>query len=176
MKLFLKYTSAKVVKIILFASIFLSFNLKHPFYLSLTELKYDVKTKVLQASIKLFTNDLEEALKKIYKKPVDLINGKDKEEINKILIEYLKKHFLLKAANKIQLFNYVGFEIEAEAVWIYIEYKNCPLPKKLEVENTLLFDFIPAQTNIINCELNTVKKNYKVTNPEKLINFNFDEK
>ncbi len=151
--------------------IFFSFTIKHPFYLSVTDLKYDAKTKTLQTSVKLFTNDLEEALKKIYKRPVDLINGTDKEGINKLLLDYVQKHLSVKIGGKVQKFDFVGFEREEEAVWIYLECKNCPAPKKVEIENTLLYDYIRGQISIVNFEVNGLKKSSKATNPEKKIFF-----
>jgi hypothetical protein len=173
MKANLNIKYVKVLKVFLFASIFISFNLKHPFYLSVTELKYDSKTKSLQGSVKLFTNDFEEALKKIYNHPVDLINGKDKDAIGKLLTDYLQKHLIIKVAGNEQTFSFIGYEIEEEVIWMHVEYKNCPAPKKLVVLNTLLYDFIKTQTNIVNCDYNSSKKSFKVTCPEKAIRFDF---
>jgi len=173
LKNILNIPNIKFVKVLLLAFVFLSFTSKHPFYLSVTDMKYNAKEKSLQTSVKLFTNDLEEALKKIYKQPVDLINVKDKEAINKLLDDYIKKHLSVKVGGKPQKLNFVGFEHEEEAIWIYLEYQNCPLPKKIEIENTLLYDFIKTQINIVNIEVNGLKKSSKVTNPEKSLIFEF---
>ena len=162
-----------MAKVLLMALICISFTNKHPFYLSVTEMNYNAKEKSIQTSVKLFTNDLEDALKKIYKQPVDLINGKDKDAINKMLNEYIQKHLTLTMEEKLQKFDFVGFEHEEEAVWIYIEYKNCPKPKKVIIENTLLYDFISNQINIVNFDALSSKKNSKLTNPEKKIQFEF---
>ncbi len=169
----LNITGAKLAKLFLLAFIFLSFKNKHPFYLSVAELTYNAKSQTLQASVKLFTNDIEDALKKIYKQPVDLINGKDKEAINKLLLDYIQKRFLVKADGKTLTFNLIGFENEEEAVWVYLESKNLAAPKKLEVENTLLFDFLKSQINIVNCDVNGVTKSSKVINPKKSLFFEF---
>lgn len=155
------------------ALVFFSFSTKHPFYLSVTEMKYNPKEKTVETAVKLFTNDLEDALKKISNQKVDLINGKDKDALNKLLTEYVQKRLTLKLNDKIQTFNFVGFEKEEEATWVYVEYKNCPVPEKVTVDNTLLYDYIPTQINILNFELNGKKKSSKVTNPEKSFLFEF---
>ena len=44
---------------------FSSFNvLKHPFFMCVTDIKHNIKQHSLNISIKLFTNDIENALKK----------------------------------------------------------------------------------------------------------------
>ena len=136
-------------------------------------MKYSENEKSIQTSLKLFTNDLEDALKKISKQSVDLINGKDKEALNKLLNEYIQKRLSLKVNGELKKFTFVGFERESEAIWIYIEYAQTEAPKKIEIENTLLYDYIQGQINVVHFELNGKKQSSKVTNPEKNILFGF---
>lgn len=151
----------------------LLFSFKHPFYLSVTDLKYNVGEKALQGNVKIFTNDLEGALKKIHGQTVDLINPKDTLKTKKILEDYLKKRLSLTINGQSKTYDVLGFENEQEAIWLYIEIKNCPLPKKIEVDNTLLYDYIKDQTNIIHLEVKAQKKSLKVGNPERLAVFEF---
>jgi len=44
--------------------LFFCLAFKHPFYLGVIDLKYNSTEKSIQGSIKLFTNDFENALKK----------------------------------------------------------------------------------------------------------------
>ena len=160
-------------KILLFGVIFFLFSFKHPLYLGVTDLKYSGKEKALQGSVKLFTNDLEDALKKIHKQTIDLINPKDTAKTQKILEEYLRKRLSIKVNNEIKNYAFIGFEHEQEAIWMYIEIKNCPAPKKTDVENTLLYDYIKDQMNIIHFEVNGEKKSLKLNYPEKIASFEF---
>lgn len=146
---------------------------KHPFYLSVTDLKYSEKEKAIQGSVKIFTNDLEGALKKKHNKTIDLINIKDTVTTKKILSDYLKEHLQISPEGKQKEYQLLGFEREEEATWIYIELKNCPKPKSLVVENTILYDHIKEQTNIVHFELSGEKKSYKVVYPEKDVRFEF---
>lgn len=151
----------------------LFFSFKHPFYLSVTDLKYNPAAKALQGSVKIFTNDLETALKKVHGKTVDLINPKDTVATQKLLDDYLKKNLRFKINGQQKTYTLLGFENEQEAIWLYIELKNCPLPKKIEVETTLLYDHIKDQNNIIHLEVNGQKKSFKVSNPDKFSVFEF---
>jgi hypothetical protein len=153
--------------------LFSSFTFKHPFYLSVTDLKYNEAEKSLQGSVKLFTNDLEDALKRIYKVQIDLINGKDKASNTKILEDYIKKNLSVKTNSQAVKLTVIGYEQESEAVWIYLESGETSVPKKVEIENALLYDYLKSQINIVHCEVKGQSKSSKVTNPEKKIVFEF---
>lgn len=145
----------------------------HPFYLSVSELKYDSQKKLLQISVKQFTNDLEEVLAKQRKETVDLINGKDTTRLNEMVKSYIRKNFSLKINGKIQQYRYLGFEREEDATWAFFEINNCEHPKQIEVENSLLYELIKSQINIVHVDVYGVKKSLKVENPEKRLIFNF---
>ncbi len=144
----------------------------HPFYLGVTHFKLNSKTHTLETSIKLFTNDLETALKKLNdSKTVDLINGSNKEEINKLISKYIQQHLNIKLNGKLAAFDYVGFEIEKDVTWIYIEYKKVKSIKILDIENSLLYDSFDKQTNIIRLETAAGEQNSKLSFPEKNTKF-----
>jgi hypothetical protein len=145
----------------------------HPFYLGITHLKQNTKTQSIEASFKLFVNDLEETLRKLNSKPIDLINGTNKVELNKLLESYLNTHFKLKLNSKDIKFAYIGFEIEKDIVWIFVEYKQVKSIKTVEIENTLLYDHFKQQTNIIRLEANGSEQNNKLNYPDKSTKFSF---
>ncbi len=166
-------TTTKLGKVLILATFIFLCGFKHPFYLGVTDLKFNIKEKVLQGSVKLFVNDLEGALKKIHNKTIDLINVKNKDEINIILTDYLKKHLVLKINGKTSNYKLIGFEKEEEALWMYIEFEKSEIPKKIEVENSLLYDHLKDQMNITHIEVNNLKKSLKANNPEKTLQFQF---
>ncbi len=165
----------KILKIYicLSLSIFLFTSAKHPFFISVTNIQHDVKSKSLKISCKLFTNDFEEALRKINKTKIDLINGQNKAELNKYIETYLKTHLSIKANNKSVIFNLIGFEHESDVVWCYLESKNISTLKILQIDNSLLYDFIKEQINICEVEVAGQTKSLKVSNPEKQMKFLF---
>ncbi|MDP3557814.1 MAG: hypothetical protein Q8T03_10600 [Bacteroidota bacterium] len=160
-------------KVLVFIIIILLASFKHPFYLGVVDLKYNAKEKMMQGSVKLFTNDFEAALKKKYKKPIDLINTKDNDATAKILFDYLIAQLKFKVNNKSLSFKLIGFEHEADAIWMYIEFDKVDVPKNIEVDNTLLYDYLKDQMNIVHIEVNGAKKSLKVVNPEKTLKFDF---
>ena len=157
--------------ILLLASGF--YSKKHPFYISVTDIKHDSKTHNLNVSIKLFTNDIENALKKTTSKSIDLLNPKSKPEMEIELFNYIKQRFSVTINLKPTKLNFIGYEKEEDAIWIYLEIKKVIQPKTLKINTRLLYDFLPLQTNIVHVEINGIKKSSKVTNPDNIIEFKF---
>src|SRR5215210_3883345 len=84
----------------------------HPFYISVTEMSLNSKTKSLEISCKMFAEDIEDVLKQNYKMPVDLSNDKMQEQNNKLMNDYILHHFSIKIDSKPTTLKFVGFEKE----------------------------------------------------------------
>jgi hypothetical protein len=169
-----KITPAVIYPVaIILVGLFSSFNLKkHPTYISLVDIKY--KQGSLQISTRMFTNDLEDVLKKTSKKGIDILNPKNKAEADSVLFNYIKQRLHISISAKNQQLHYIGYEKEDESIWSYLEImKVITVPKKMTVDTKLLYDFLPNETNIVQIEINSLKKSSKVTNPESKINFLF---
>lgn len=150
--------------------LFLAFH-PHPFYLAVLDLKYEQNSGRFQGTVKVFTNDLEEALRKLGHVQADLIHPKDKEECVRWLKDYLFKRLQIRADEMDLRYELLGFEQEEESTWIYLESQNCPRPKQLEVNNRILYDFLPEQINIINLEHKGKMQSHKLSQPETLARF-----
>lgn len=160
------------MKIILFVSVFIS-TLFHPFYLGMTDIRYKSQERSLQCSVRLFTNDLENALSRLNQRQVDLINYRDTTAVAQLLKDYLKKRFALTLNGTKRNFDFIGFEREEEATWMHLEFRDCEAPQKIEIQNALLYDFLRTQANIIHVEVNGEKKSSKAENPQKDFIFDF---
>lgn len=146
---------------------------KHPFYISVIDIKQDIKQPNLNISVRLFTNDLEDALRKITMGPIDVLNPKNKVETDSIMFSYIKNRLTFQVNGKSQRLNFIGYEKEEESVWVYLEIKKIIAPKKIIVDTKLLYDFLPQQVNIVHAEINNIKKSSKVSNPDSRVVFVF---
>lgn len=171
-KLFSYITSGgqKGLKIILLLILF-NFTL-HPFYISVSNIKYNTKNKKIEAEVKLFTNDFESTLKKATNNKIDLING-DKQENQKLITNYFYTNLNFKINSKKINYKVIGYEKEEEAIWVYVESDACTLTHQLLIENSLLHDFIKEQTNIMHFDVNGKKQSTKLVCPEKSYTFKF---
>lgn len=158
-------------KNIILVCVFLLTGTPHPFYLSVTDIKYNDKNKSLEIACKMFTNDLEDALKRTTKKSIDLINPKDKKETERILFDYINKRLSINLNGKSKTLKCIGFEKEEDVIWTYMEIEKCEKPKQLLINNSLLYDFLKEQINLVSFEISGNKQSSKVSNPDKEIKF-----
>ncbi|MCD6066885.1 MAG: hypothetical protein K0S33_1711 [Bacteroidetes bacterium] len=146
----------------------------HPYFVSTTEINYNNPGKTIEITCRMFTDNLEEALKKIYKKEVDLLHPKDKKETEKLLADYINKHLKITSNGQKLPLEIIGFEKEEDAIWAYLEIKKDISPKTVSIENSLLYDFLPNQINMVHVMVNgTSRQSSKVSNPDKKIDFSF---
>lgn len=145
----------------------------HPFYVSVTEINHNSQDKTIEISCKIFVDDMEAALKQNYKTPVDLSNDKQKELHDKLIADYIPKHFALSADGKGGKLNYIGFEKDKESVYCYFEIINVASVKKLDITNSILQDYIDKQINIMHITVNGNRKSYKLDYPNKQASFSF---
>lgn len=148
-------------------------NIKHSFYISVIDIKHDAKSHNLNISVKLFTNDIENALKKTTTKSIDVLNPKNKSEMEIELMNYFKQRLSIDVNLKPTKIDFIGYEKEEDAIWVYLEVKKVNQPTTLKINTKLLYDFLPLQTNIVHVEINGIKKSSKVTNPESIVEFKF---
>jgi len=159
------------LKNIILLSTFLLLSKPHPFFLSVTDMKYNEKNKAMEIACKMFTNDLEDALKRTTKKSVDLINSKDKAETQKLIFDYITKRLSVSVNGKTKTLKCIGYEKEDDVIWTYMEIEKCEKPKQLIIQNSLLYDFLKEQINLVSFEIDGNKRSSKVSNPEKEIKF-----
>ena len=146
----------------------------HRFYLSLTEVRIDTKKQTLDVSSKLFTDDLEDALFRKYGKKVDLATSTKNKEVHALLHRYMNENFRINVGGKLQSMAFVGFETDTDATWCYLESVPFIGKGKVSIMNTLLFDYLPEQSNMLNVYMDDVEQSAKLVNPEKLAEFNFN--
>ena len=124
-------------------------SLIHPFYITLTELRYNPSSKKMEVAQKIFWDDLEVGLSKEIGGPVDFLNPKDKSKLETQIKAYLLKHSQVWVNGKLVPLSYVGYEVEEDAAWFYLESTATAVPKSVEVQNTLLIRDFEGQQNIV---------------------------
>lgn len=145
----------------------------HPFYVSVTEMSLNPTTKSLEISCKMFAEDIEDILKQNYKVAVDLSNDKMQVQNNKLINDYILKHFSINIDSKRATLKFVGFEKENESIYCYFEVVNVPALKMLAVSNSILQDYKQEQINIMHVVVNGNRKSTKLDYPASQASFSF---
>lgn len=120
---------------------------KHDFHVSITNGEYNPKTETLQIYLKLFSDDLQNA--------IEDDSGKASSAPSDSLVKkFVLDHFWLKINNEKLKPKYIGKELEQDITFIYLEVPFDITEKAITVSNTVFFDRFDDQSNIVNLEIN----------------------
>lgn len=120
----------------------------HPFYVSVTDAHYKPETRTIEMAQKVFWDDLESVLSQNYKSKVDLKKGTPLDMLPEWIREYTLSHHFWEVNDKPCHLEFLGYEIEEDVIWLFMEVKEVEPPKHLVVKNSMLTDFLPGQKNI----------------------------
>lgn len=134
--------------IMLSASAFGFSTNEHPIYVSIAEVDYFTEKREIQVALKIFTDDLEKAIRKEGKK-VNLDTPKEIKTADIYIKNYLKDKFNIKVNEKENLsINYVGKEYIDDATWMYFSYKTPKRVKTITIKNSVITELYPSQKNL----------------------------
>lgn len=145
----------------------------HPLYVSVTEINHNATDKNLEISCKIFTDDFEKTLNTLSNKKVDLFNPKDKVETDRLVSDYVRKRLLIRLDGKEVALEFVGFERENDAIWSYFQAAVPAIPKKVEVNNSILYETYDKQLNLMHVTVGGTRKSMRLNYPDKEAKFEF---
>ncbi len=145
----------------------------HPIFVCVTEIEHNAKTKSLEISTKIFTDDFEKTLRAAYKTKVDLLDGLQRAEMDKLVSDYIKKHFAISIDGKPTAIKYVGYENIEEAIYCYFEIENIATLKKIAITDDILYEYKKEQISILHVTVGGKRQSTKLSNPEKVVEMRF---
>jgi hypothetical protein len=162
----------KIVKLVFaFALIRMLMAGTHPFYVSTTEIEYIAKSKEVGIAFKTFPDDLEETIRIFAGKKIDL-SSKSKAENNQLISAYLQQHLSIDINRSKKELNFLGYEIDKEAIWIYFNIPKINSIKEMKITSDVMYEYKPEQTNIIHVNLKGNTSSYKLNSPNKEVVIN----
>jgi len=145
----------------------------HPFYVSVTEINHNAKTQSVEISCRMFYDDLEHVLEKQNRTKIDIVKPSNKEQLNQFISNYIRQHLIIKVDGKVLNPTYLGFEIQEDGAWSYLEVKGIGKAQKVEVRDDLLYTEHTEQINMLHVIVNGERKSTKLDNPEANASFSF---
>lgn len=121
----------------------------HPFHISLTEINWNPKSEKLEISQKIFWDDLEIALNNFHKGTVDFLNPENPARLEKQVEAYLLTKNEIWISGKPIKLTLLGYEIDEDAAWFYMESEAVSRPSTLKVKNSALIEEFPDQKNVV---------------------------
>jgi hypothetical protein len=130
----------------------------HAFHTSLAQIQYNGKAKVLEVSLRVFTDDLELALTKTNNRTIKL---DESAQFDAPIEAYVRKYFgIVDEKGQKLAMSYIGREFEADATWIYLEIPFAENASELKLQNAILTEVFDDQTNVVNLTYQASKKTF----------------
>ena len=135
----------------------------HPYYVSTMEIDYRTDRSALQITIRVFTDDWQLMLNTDYAQ--DLRLDPDSDEAQTIIYSsaYLQKEIELKMNDTELQPVFLGMEYQDDQIVFYLEVKDVVELKTLTVSNSILFEVLEGQQNIVRIKTPTKRKSYLQT-------------
>jgi len=121
----------------------------------------------------MFTDDLEAAIKKTLLTNTDLQKEITATQVLDIIYKYIQPRFDISFDANSTSYSLVGCENIEASTWCYLEGTFNSSATSIKITNSLLFDFLPEQTNMVHVYVDDERKSYKLNNPEKTTVFAF---
>lgn len=145
----------------------------HPFFVSVTEIRHNEKSRSIEISSKMFFDDFEAALENKYRTKIDILKPADRKKVDQLISDYLSRHLRLTVNGKPVTMNYLGYEVQEDGAWCYLEVPKIGRVSKVEITNDILFDEHESQVNMLHVTVKGERKSTKLDNPEKKVTFSF---
>jgi len=121
--------------------------LLHPFHLSICEFEYDVDQQNLKVTSRIFQDDLEVAFKNLNGKS-DYFKHADEPQIKKDLESFFHKNLSVTIDKTPRAPQFVGYEIEDNVVWCYLEIPQLKSIGEISISYIALIDTFADQINL----------------------------
>ena len=155
----------KAFRITLFLALFfgLSSMAIHKFYVSIYQVNYAPKKKMIQITSRLFIDDVNDALEKKFKKRTYFALENETPEDEVFLKKYFAEKFIIKVNGVSKALNYLSKDIDGNVVICYFSVKDLPKISSVAIENSALMELNEEQQNIIQANINGEKQSLLLT-------------
>ncbi|WP_297338067.1 DUF6702 family protein [Algoriphagus sp.] len=123
--------------------------LTHPFFISLTEIRQNPENQRFEISQKIFWDDLEVSLREFHQVEIDFLEPQDSGKLLSQIEKYLLEKNKLWIDGKALELRVLGYEIEEDAAWFYLESEPQAWNSNIRVQNSILIDDFATQQNIV---------------------------
>lgn len=125
----------------------------HPIHTTNTEITYSVKSQAFEITIKAFTDDFENAIRKDGAPALYLGDEKELANANEYIAKYLATHLAIAINGKPQPIRLLGKEAKADVTWCYLTLPWSKSVQRMTFTNRLHTDLYTDQNNILHCTL-----------------------
>ncbi len=155
-------------------SMVVGLSLLHPIHVSVTDVEWDTDRKALEFTSRIFLDDIEKHIRVQLDEPyLDLSNPSIEQSTDDLVKKYLLNNITLLINDKAEDIDYLGHEIEGEAVILYFQVLRVKKLKSLSLKSTILTDLYQDQVNMLHIKWNGELRSMKMTADEPSSSLNF---
>lgn len=149
-------------------------EVKHEYYVSVTNIEYVKEQQSLQIISQIFIDDFEKLLQERYDETVTLAPDNHKDTIEKYMERYLEDKLKLEVNLNPVNFKFIGKEYKDDIAYCYLEVEDVSSLNSIAVKNQILFDVFPEQQNILRIKGLGKNKSFLLfpDNDNCMLNFN----
>jgi hypothetical protein len=104
---------------------------------------------------------------------VDLLKPQDKKAMGILINQYIQEHLQLRVNGQTKTLEFAGYQQEEESTWNYYQIKDIQQVKKIEINNSILYDFREEQINMLHININGKEQSDKLNYPDKAFSMSF---
>lgn len=134
---------------ILFSILLMGFahtSTAHTYFFGVTELNLNSTSKHIEVVHQLTAHDIENAIAEIQQ----VHFSTEHPQYDKLIQNYIEKHFILSRNNMIIKMNWIGFEVKRGQIYAYQESISENFLANIVVKNSILVDTYAQQVNTVN--------------------------
>lgn len=146
----------------------------HPLHVSVTEIEYDEQEKELEIVTRMFTDDLETAIRADAQLPeLDLLSPPSGQTTEALVKKYVLARLQITLDSKVQKLNFLGIEKDDDAITAYIQVSPVKRWKTIQVANSVIHETYDDQSNIVHVTLSGTVRSLRLmrSNPSGTITF-----
>jgi hypothetical protein len=145
----------------------------HPLHVSVMEIAHDTKEKELEITLRIFTDDLETAIRNKLNQPELAILKPAGSTVDKLTWAYLQPQLNIMLDGKKQTLKYLGHEKDEDAIIFYIQVQPVKTWRTIEIRNSVLTELYEDQSNLVNVAFGEETKSLRLMrdNPSGRLSF-----
>ena len=155
----------RLLKIAFLIVLFFGFSAisAHRFYSAIYQINYVPQKKMIQITIRIFADDLNEALQNKYSRKCFIGTEKEAKEDIDLMKRYIAEKFKFIVNGQLKSIEFLSHETQDNVLICYWKIKEIPKLNSFSVENSILTEAFPEQQNIIQFNNNGQKKSLLLT-------------
>ena len=132
----------------------------HNFYVSTTSIRFVPEENSLQITTQVFLDDLESVLQQYGNNKTKLIPEVPQNQIDSLVEDYFRKNITFKTQGKTMDFDFLGKVYKSDVLVAYMELQMDSVVSPFSINNTIFFDFLSDQKNIIHLKMASKRKSF----------------